>query len=554
MIDSKLFLLNRLFTFLCLVFALFAPGELYARNDSIFAIPRELQERREIVGSEGEGEYLQKRAKGRYGAQLTVNSPLVSTFDSQKATKPAEKSIIRCVQEPLYAYKDDGLVEPVLAVGMPERVSENTYVIQLQRGVFFHNGDYFEAKDVVFTINRLLGSSGRLPVRNIFSNIISVEDMGPYTVKFVLKDSYPTLVHILTEMETFPLSKKAVLEYGAGDYGAFTLVGTGPFLAYEYLKDTVLYLKRNFQYRFDWLPYYGTVRFEFYKDSKKSLKHLLKRRASLIIGPDRQTIFLYAKKYRNLVYYTGNAGLLQQVYLNTETVPFVSRNIRKAFTLGINRQEIIDKVFNGVADEARGIMPNWMFFHDQKMKDAQYDQRAAKRFLAIDGYSPEKPVKVIMLCGTDKYFQDQAKLIKKQLYKVGIDLEVLITTKKALLSYLYGVGGKDRSQFQAALEDWDGGESVENYVYYLYHSKSPYNKARFSSAVVDDKLRALLEKKPASEKKNLYRSIEWEIVDDENTIPICFVKPVILGRKNINGIKVHTDGSIDLKKAWKGNN
>jgi len=539
----------------CLLVVLQAPsGGCFAQGKTstggAFSIPREWQEMQEISGETGASYPEGSKVKGRYGWNLNIAMPLLRTLDSQRAVRSDVKSIIRCVQEGLYAYDKNNVIVPILAARMPERTSENTYLIALQRGVSFHNGDYFEAKDVAFTLNRLLRLKNNFPARERFSSIISVKEVDNYSVSVVVKDGYPSLANLLTNTETFPLSRKAVLEYGNDAYGKFTLIGTGPFWAYEYTKDTSLTLLRNFQYRYDWLPYCGSINIDFFKTPKKSLKRILQRRLSMVLGIPRQTVLSYVHKYNVVKAYKGEGGLLEQVYLNTSVEPFNNINVRKAFSYAIDREAVVKHVFWGAAEAAAGIFPTWMAFHDPKIDIIRYNHGKAEEYLKLAGYSVRSPLRLTMFVGETENFKKLGEVLKTQLAKVGINLDILLTSKNDLLSYVYGINGKEREFFKAALEDWQGDESPLRYTRPLYYSKSPYNKVHYNSALFDKKMDIVINKTHLGEKVPLYRSMEWEVGDDYNTVPICFVQPVVLGVKHIKGLRVYMDGSLDFRNVW----
>jgi len=545
----------------CALFSLFAvlqaaPVRCFARSQpgagGAFSIPREWQEMQEISGKTDTSYPEDSEAKGRYGWKLNIAMPRLRTLDSQRVVRSDVKSIIRCVQEGLYAYDKRNVIVPVLAARMPERISGNTYLIALQRGVSFHNGDYFEAKDVVFTLNRLLRLKNNFPARERFSSIVSVKEVDNYSVKIVLNSNYPSLADLLTNTETFPLSRNAVIEYGNDAYGKFTLIGTGPFWAYEYTKDTSLTLLRNFQYRYDWLPYCASINIDLFKTPKKSLNRLLQRRLSMVMGLPRKTVLSYVHKYNVVKAYKGDGALLEQVYLNTNVEPFNNLNLRKAFSYAIDREAIVKHAFGGAAEVASGIFPTWMIFHDPKIDLLRYNPGKAEEYLKLAGYSLENPLKLTMFIGETESFKKQGEMLKTQLAKVGIKLDILLTSKNDLLSYVYGVNGKERKFFKAALEDWQGDESPMRYSRLLYYSKSPYNKVRYSSAIFDKKMDVVLKKTQVTETVPIYRSMEWEVGDDYNTVPICFVQPVVLGVRNIKGLRVYIDGSLNFKEAWMG--
>ena len=105
------------------------------------------------------------------------------------------------------------------------------YTFQLRRGVTFHNGDVFDADDVLYTFNR-----SRDPEKSIhggaIKNVIDVKKLDSHTVKFVL--AAPQASFLVKSLERSSgramtiVSRRAIDKLGLPQYG-LTPVGTGPF-------------------------------------------------------------------------------------------------------------------------------------------------------------------------------------------------------------------------------------------------------------------------------------------------------------------------------------
>ena len=67
--------------------------------------------------------------------------------------------------------------------------------------------------------------------------------------------------------------------------------------------------------------------------------------------------------------------------LNTTVEPFNNANIRKAFALAINRQELIDNVTQGGQLPAMAIVPPTMFPENEKGYFKDNDVKKAKEYL-----------------------------------------------------------------------------------------------------------------------------------------------------------------------------
>ncbi len=117
-------------------------------------------------------------------------------------------------------------------------VSEDglTYIIKLREGVTFHNGDAFDAEDVIFTFNRSSDPEQSRHSR-VIANVASLEKLNDLEVKFTLKQPQASFLTKALERASGRamtiVSRGALEEMGLAQYG-LTPVGTGPFKITEH--------------------------------------------------------------------------------------------------------------------------------------------------------------------------------------------------------------------------------------------------------------------------------------------------------------------------------
>jgi len=70
---------------------------------------------------------------------------------------------------------------------------------------------------------------------------------------------------------------------------------------------------------------------------------------------------------------------------NTQVAPFDNVNVRKALNMGINKQAILDTVFQGSGKAAKNPIPPTIWSYDENTVDDPYDPEAAKAMLAEAG-------------------------------------------------------------------------------------------------------------------------------------------------------------------------
>lgn len=105
------------------------------------------------------------------------------------------------------------------------------YTIKLREGVTFHNGDAFDAEDVVFTFNRSSDPEQSRHSR-VIGNVAELQKLNDFEVKFVLKQpqaSFMTKALERASGRAMTIVSRGGLEtLGLAQYG-ITPIGTGPY-------------------------------------------------------------------------------------------------------------------------------------------------------------------------------------------------------------------------------------------------------------------------------------------------------------------------------------
>ena len=279
-------------------------------------------------------------------------------------------------------------------------VDATTWEFKLRRGVKFHDGSDFTAEDVIFSLDRpatLTRSPG--PFTSYTKQIAAKQIVDPYTVRLTTKTPYGPLA--LDMSAIFIVSKKAAEHATTDDFNTGrALIGTGPYKFVSFRRGEKIVLKRNDDYwgeKSEW----DKVTFRVITSAAPRLAALLAGDVDVIEGVPTADIvrlktdakFKVEQKisWRTIFWHldqlehsspdiTDNSG--QSLKVN----PLRDVRVRKAISMAINRQALVDRTMEGQAVPASNIVAPGILGYNDALKVERYDPQGAKKLLAEAGY------------------------------------------------------------------------------------------------------------------------------------------------------------------------
>jgi peptide/nickel transport system substrate-binding protein len=320
------------------------------------------------------------------------------------------------IYETLLKVNEKNEIIPGLAVSY-KQIDDVTYEFKLKKGVKFHNGEDFTAKDVVFTMTR----GANTPITQYIWGVVDTsgfEIIDDHTVRVKLKESNAPFIAVTTCSTAAILNEKYVKE--AGDASGTHPIGTGPYKFVEWKKGVQITLERN-------EDYHGTK-----PQAEKIVVRTIPEASNRTIelesgGCDIAMDIQAADRSRvestpglRLVVKPGNA--IRYIGFNTSKAPFDNVEIRRAISYAIDIEGIVASVLRGYGQITNGpISPNVMFY-DSDAKMIPYDVEKAKKMLADAGYS--KGFHTTIWCDERKENVDIATILQAQLAEIGITADI----------------------------------------------------------------------------------------------------------------------------------
>jgi peptide/nickel transport system substrate-binding protein len=459
---------------------------------------------------------------------------VVGTIDPAKHTDETSLQAVINTYDPLvFPMIEKGSMEPGPHVAENWDISEDgkTYTFHLKEGIKFHSGNELTAKDVVFSITRMMAiQKGYSWLWHGILEPENVQAVNDYTVEFTLNGPYAPFVSTLTQL--FIVDKDIVLaniedgEFGEfGDYGQKYLeeniAGSGSYVIDRWERGSELRLSKFPDYWKGWSEgQIEEVRFMIVEE-EATVRTMLASGAA-----DMANQWLSVKSFEDLAKEDGivvkedPSVQLYHLPINTQRPPFDDINVRKAVLHAFNYETANKQILNG-ATRAVGPVPILVPGHNPDVTVYQHDIEKAKSYLAQSKYAGQDLTVEFMYINEQPTQRQMGSLLQHSLGEIGIEVE------------LNGVPWAQITESTANVEttphlvnifDTLKYPHIDSHTYGIYHP-SAYGSYRSSSWYDNPKTKEALENARAAinveEQMEYYKEAQKLVVEDAVSIYIA---------------------------------
>lgn len=484
----------------------------------------------------------------------------LSTMDVMNTT--ADYMVPMNVFDRLFEIKvlEDGRTEIVNSLCTDYTVSEDglTYTFTLREGVTFSNGEAFTAEDVEYTFMHLLSpesinadialrvAGAKEYMAGEADTVSGITVDGDSQITITLTAPHAGFIAELTAPAMSIIDKTTV--EAAENFGIDLeeTVGTGPYVVTEWVNNDHVTLTRNENYWGE-LPSVETAIMHIIPDA--STQNLMFQNGELdILDLDYQDASIVASTYQTqyaeqLVSRSRLALTYMSMNANDE---FMSDPVvRQAIQMSIDRQAILDSVFNGNGHLENGIIPAGVIGHNDNGTEITYDPEAAKQLLADAGYKDgDITFELAMDSSSSSNTQMVYQIIQQQLAAVGITAEIktydqsswLDTRKSGEMDSFIGTWTMDYNDPANIMDTFFG--SVENTVLRSdnYKDTEIIERVAAASAIVDDE-----------ERYAEYQALEEKIIhEDFSWVPLYALNHFYAISEDVESYSPHWAGYSDF--------
>src|SRR6266568_541881 len=377
--------------------------------------------------------------------------------------------------------------------------SETTYIFKLRKGVRWQNkppvnGREVTADDVVYSVERFKTVTGNA---NMLSSVTKVEATDKHTVKFTLKEPYVWFLDMLANSHAVAIIAKECVDKFGDLKKSESVVGSGPWMLDSYRPNVGYTFVRNPGYFMTGLPYIDKVDVTIDEDNASRMAAFIAGKYDL--GWEYQGVInrvdwvqikdtLKQKRPRLQTAEYPNA-VMTHISMRTDKAPFSDVRVRRAMSLAIHRQGIVDAVFEGAGvfnPPVPAALKEWSVPMNQMGEGARwykYDLAQAKKLMAEAGYPKGFPATVDFTTYGSTVLIDMAQLVLKGLKDIGIDVKLNTKEYGAYIATTFY--GKFDSM---AFGPQTGFQEPDNHLYGQYYPGELKNQSHINDPIVADML------------------------------------------------------------------
>jgi peptide/nickel transport system substrate-binding protein len=430
-------------------------------------------------------------------------------------------------------------VEPCLATSWTISPDGLTYTFQLREGVRFHDGRPLDAEAAAFSFRRQMDKSHPAHPSDatfaywaaMFNMITAVEVVKPMTLRLRLREPHAPMLASLCIPAAQLISPKFIDQRHP--------VGTGPFRFVEWIPNERILLETNPDY-WEGAPTFRRLIFKVVPDSATRLIQLQTNQIQIMDGINPNDLPLI-RRDKELKLITAPGLNVCYLAFNCQKSPLNDKHLRRVIAAAINKRDIVDAVYGGMATVAKNPLPPFVTGYNDTIPET--------RNRDTDGVlvPPSHPIKLLVMTNPRPYLPNPiraAEMIKVDLEKAGIPVEIVPDEWGAHLSRT------SHGEYEMALLGWVGDNGdADNFLYVLLDKDtatlgSALNICFWKNDSYHDLMLAARRELDSEKRAALYRKAQEIVFEEAPMVPLAHAEGLLICRSNVDGIHFEPIGDI----------
>jgi peptide/nickel transport system substrate-binding protein len=386
-------------------------------------------------------------------------------------------------------------------------IDDRTWEFRLRRGVTFHDGTPFTADDVLFTFERVPNVQNSPGSFALFTRGKTLTALDPHTLRITTAQPTPLMLSDIATVAI--LSRRAAEGATTEQFNAGrATIGTGPFRFTGFTPGDRVELARNDAWWGE-KPAWERVTVRLVRANPARVAALLSGQVDMIDHvPTTDIARLRGTQGVQVVQVPSSYVVFLSADSNRDITPFVRDNqgrpmhpnplrdarVRRALSLAINRDAIVQRIMDGAAVPAGQTVQEGFLGHDPDLRPDPFDPAQARALLAQAGY-PEG-FQLTLHSPNDRYVNDAriAEAVAQMFTRIGVRTTLETYTRNVFFARATNGGEMGTPEFSLYLTAFAStGEALSLMVATLA-SHNPAaglgtnNRGRYSNVRLDARL------------------------------------------------------------------
>jgi peptide/nickel transport system substrate-binding protein len=451
-------------------------------------------------------------------AKVTVALPHdLTTLNPFKARVGQDRNIYMALYQPLFIHDTaTGDSAPCLAESYKFSENNKDILVKVRKGAKFHNGDPVTAHDVRFSWQQFIDEKNANAYSKLYRSIKDIEVVDDQTCIFHLGEVNVAWGWLFQNL--FTGSKKYYEKVGDDEFTKRP-IGSGPFHFVSRSINESITLEAVENHHSS-PAHFKTLKYLVVPDEITRMAMLEKGEADLIFPvPPHQLKRLEQNKRVKIK--TATVPSYYGLSFHSLNFPFLQdKNLRLAFNYAINRQEIVDKIFLGMAHPLHIFGSMAEISYDANIK-YPYNPEKAKELIKSSSYAPGTPI-MLTYHSLIANASQVAEAVQGYMEKVGVTIQL---REMEVGTYLSLVRKKSKDLGPMTATAWFGSEDPDDRLLMGVRSNGVYTQVPVKKEIdqlIDEQHLTLDEKKRYGIINKIYQMLH----EDPPFVPL-FGAPMI---------------------------
>lgn len=515
------------------------------------------------------------------GGDLTISTAGdVVSLDPHGSNDIPSEVVRNVIFDGLIGFNAEGDIVNELATEY-EQVDELTWEFSLREDVAFHDGSEFNAEVVKANLDRIVDPLVASERAFLMEMVEEVEVVDDYTVRIITEYPYAPLEMNLSHGAGKMISKEQIdedyenalneadvdmtleeyyearengdedLEETAGDMSGeigsiveSNPVGTG-YMSFESRSPGDNTVVENFEDYWDEPAYLDTVTFSVVPETGARIAELETGSTEVTDGIGTENIDRI-EGTEGIGLERIESNLVEYIGINVESEPLDDPLVRQAISYALNREEVIEGIYNGSGRPSHGPLPPGMLGYVDDLEGIEYDMDRAQELLEEAGYEDGFEITITVNDESDER-GDLAIWLQESLEELDITLNIEQMEWGAFLEY---TGNGEHDLFTYSWNNSTG--DPDNALFPLLHTDYigiDGNRSFLSDDELDELLEEGRREIDDEARGQIYTEAQELVVEEAPMIFVRFGENISASIDGVNDVVLTQNGLYDFSNT-----